>query len=128
MKGLLLAALLSLPTVLAAQVAWVGADTHKFTWNANPSQELVQGYRVYIDGQSSGETVIVQSDVGLATEVPISAFNLPQGTYEVHLTAYNPAGESDPSTSLPFVLALSAPGSPAGVSTPTGLNIEPVTP
>lgn len=124
----LLAALLALPTVLYAQAAiWVGADTHKFQWNANPPGELVQGYRVYLEGKANGQAVITQSEVGLVTEVPISSFQLPQGTYLFWVTAYNPAGESHPSVTVPFVLALSAPGDPTGVSAPTGVRIEPIT-
>ena len=123
----LISLLLLIPLTTLAQVAWIGQDTHNFAWDANPPAELVQGYRVYVEGtDTGGNAVITQADVGLATAVPVSSFGLPEGRYEAKITAYNPAGESAPSAPLPFVHAVSAPGSPGGVTTPPGFRLEKI--
>lgn len=118
-KGILLGLLL-FPLVAAAQV-WVGPDC-LMTWDANPPGELVQGYRVYVTGQNPA--VEIQYNVGDVLETTCSTVGLAtQGRYEMHLTAYNPAGESDPSDVVPFVLVVSAPGTPGGVSAPRNVRV-----
>lgn len=97
---------------LAWGEVWVGPDC-VMTWDP-PVVGPVQGYRVYV---SSGSPVNVAiTDVGANTQTTCNQANAAQGDNEVYVTAYNPVGESGPSETVPFVLVVSAPGVPGGVS------------
>ena len=117
------AALLLFACSATAQV-WTGPGWG-LRWDANPPQELVQGYRVYI--QQNDPLVISETDVGNRTEIEFTELNLMQGRYEAYVTAYNPAGESEASNVVPFVYVTAAPGEPNGVSAPTGLELIRIT-
>ena len=121
---LFLATFLGLPTWVKAET-WIAPDTHQLVWDANPSTEMVEGYRVYVE--STGPNALLANQVvGLATRIPLVVFDLPQGRYRAWVTAYNPLGESGPSNVVPFVLVRSVPGDPGGVSAPAGAKIVPL--
>ena len=102
--------------------SWVGPDC-RFVWNANPAEQLVEGYIIHIRNRG-GDLVVIDTNVGNVTETTCSTHGLAQGRYDAWLTAYNPVGESLPSDTVPFVLAKDPPGSPGGVSAPDGFEIE----
>jgi hypothetical protein len=65
-------------------------------WDANPASEGVEGYKIYLASQGSTNAPI---DAGNALIAPLP--NLVPGVqYQIYITAYNAAGESDPSDSL----------------------------
>ncbi len=108
-----------LSSAVMAQV-WSGPGWG-LRWQPNPPQELVQGYRVYI--QQNDPLIINETDIGNRTTIAFTELNLTQGRYEAYVTAYNPAGESEASNVVPFVYVTSAPGEPNGLSAPTGLEL-----
>lgn len=90
----------------AAQAdTWVGPGCSLVWDHATP--ELVQEYRVYLDGVQAFAT----PDIGATC----ADLGLAQGKYTAHVTAANPAGESGASNSVPFVFTVSAPDTPTGV-------------
>lgn len=72
----------------------------------------VQGYRIYVGATATTKT---QRAHVASTSVQCSALNLVAGQHYVHVTAYNAAGESGASNTLPFVLVTAAPGVPTGL-------------
>lgn len=107
---------------LARAETWVGPDC-LFKWDANPADQLVEGYRIHIRNRG-GDLVVIDASVGSATQTTCSAQGLTQGRFEAWVTAYNPAGESGPSAVVPFVLAQTEPNTPGGVGAPAGFAIE----
>lgn len=111
-----------LPFHASAAPVWVGPDC-RITWDANPPDEFVQGYKVHIRNRGATPSFIVDSDVGDVTQTTCGAFSIPQGRYEIWLTAYNPARESGPGNVVPFVLLTAAPED-LDVSAPTNTTVE----
>lgn len=113
---------LMLPMAALAQVpVWVGPDC-RIRWDHNPPAELVQGYSIHIR-RTDGPILVVDTVLGYVNETTCGAHSLAQGRYDVWVTAYNPAGESGPSETIPFVLATGAPGTPA-VTAPQNVHVE----
>ena len=116
--------LLLLPLTAGAET-WVSLETCQPNWNPNPPEELVQGYRVHIESRDGTPATSIVYDVGNTTQTTCSTVGLSaQGRYDLYLTAYNVVGESGPSEIVPFVLVVSAPGTPGGVTPPTGVKIK----
>ena len=90
-------------------------------WNPNPPEELVEGYRVYIDKENPAG--LETYDVGSRTQVPLVELGLTSGRYDAWVTAYNPVGESNPSTILPFVFVADEPGGGGELTAPGGLEL-----
>ncbi len=86
----------------------------RFTWNAPTTGGPVQGYMLYLEQASP--YVLQNFDAGMNLQYDCAQANLTSGSWTAWVTAYNAVGESAPSNSVPFVLVVSAPGSPGGVS------------
>jgi len=111
-RALLIIALTGCAVSQAEAVTWVGEGC-SLAWE-HPTPEVVQEYRVYIDGVQRFATPDL---VAACTDL-----NLTQGSYSVHVTASNPSGESGASNTVPFVFTVSAPDSPTGVVISPGGN------
>lgn len=81
------------------------------TANWNPSSGAT-GYRVYV---GSTATLKTQKAQVTTTSVQCSALGLTVGQHYMHVTAFNAAGESGASATLPFVV-LAIPASPTGLT------------
>ena len=102
MKTILWAILLiAIPYISKAEQWLEGADC-LLTWQAGAGGGPVEGYRLYLEAGSPA--VISSIDVGTATESTCGALGAVQGQNRVWVTAYNPAGESSPSTAVRFRL------------------------
>lgn len=79
------------------------AATVRLAWDANPPAEMVLGYKLYYQSAAAGASNVV--NVGNVTNTAVT--NIQAGvSYTYHLTAYNDAGESDPSDSLTHAVPL----------------------
>ena len=108
-----------LPFDVTAQT-WTGPGWG-LRWSPNPPQELVEGYRVYIDKQDPAE--LSTYDAGSRTAVPLVELGLTSGRYDAWVTAYNPVGESEPSNTVPFVYVADEPGGGGELTAPGGLEL-----
>lgn len=54
----------------------------RFNWNANPIDELVAGYKIYVDG------VLTATTVGVGTNWSLSGLTI-NTSYDIKITAYN---------------------------------------
>ena len=72
----------------------------------------VDGYRVFVGSTATAKTQRVQVT---ATTVPCSSLNLTAGQNYAHVVAFNVAGASPASTTVPFVLVLSPPAAPVNL-------------
>ena len=99
-------------TALAAAETWVSPNC-TIRWQAPTGGSEVEGYNVYLKQTDATSRV---TDVGDKLEVLCEDLNLSVGRWSVYVTAYNPAGESEASNIVPFVLVASAPASPNGVA------------
>jgi hypothetical protein len=108
-KWFLICYIIILPAVTgwaAAQAGtWVGPGC-SLAWD-HPTPDVVQEYRIYIDG--------VQALATPDQSAACADLGLVQGAYIAHVTAANPTGESGPSNTVPFVYTESAPDAPTGV-------------
>lgn len=82
-------------------------------WAAGAGGGPVEGYRVFV-GSSAG--LKTQRAEVTGTSVPCSALNLTEGQWYVHIAAFNVAGASGASATVPFVLVLTAPSIPVNVT------------
>lgn len=80
------------------------------TWDASTGH--VDGYRVYV---GTSPTNKAQAAETVSTSIPCSALNLTEGQNYAHVTAYNVAGESGASDTVPFVLVTTPPGVPVNL-------------
>lgn len=69
-------------------LAFVGSvDTViRFNWNANPIDELVAGYNIYVGGS------LVDSTIGVGTNYSLSGLNAGD-SYSIQVSAYNAVGD-----------------------------------
>lgn len=88
----------------------VGPDC-TLTWDPPTSGPAVDGYRVYVGSTS---TVKTQRAETVNTTISCADLNLSEGQHYAHVTAYNVAGESGESNTLPFVVT-GVPGVPANL-------------
>lgn len=105
---------LCIATILTFLTAVAQAETAVIEWNPNPVGDGVTAYNVYFD-QGAGFT-----RVGVVSAAAPLKYNLvgvsPGTTYKVYLTATNSKGDSQPSTTLTFVVPVQPP--PTTVPTP----------
>jgi chitodextrinase len=86
-----------------------------FNWDANPSDELVKGYKIYVDG-SLVDTILLQTSYTLTG---LSAST----TYSIQVSAYNSQGlESSLSTPALSVTTLATDTQPP--TAPTNLHVS----
>lgn len=98
--------LLPLATISAAPLVWVGPNC-TVGWD-HPTPDVVQGYRVYLDGSPVVDTTEQTTNC--------AAMGVTVGQHEAYVTAYNPAGGSGASNTVPFVFIDAAPAAPTGVA------------
>ena len=58
----------------------------RFNWNANPIDELVAGYKIYVDGS------LVATSVGVGTNWSLSGLTI-NTSYDIKIKAYNSQGD-----------------------------------
>lgn len=113
LRKLILLALMA-PFFATAQVTWLEGKDCRITWQKGAGGGPVEGYRVYL---SANNPVTESSiDVGTTKETTCAALGAVQGVNRVWATAYNPVGESAPSSAIRFRLftqeTLQAPAAP----------------
>jgi chitodextrinase len=105
-------ALLSEPTGLG--LVFRNRNSIVFNWNSNPSDQLVKGYKIYVDG-SLVDTILLQTAYTL-TGLDAST------TYSIQVSAYNSQGlESSLSTPALSVTTLATDTQPP--TAPTNLRL-----
>jgi len=88
-----------IPIVLALLLISTAAWTDTLKWNASPTAD---GYKVYYNEYSK--------IVGDVTECVLEEIGTVPGTeYTIHTTAYNSAGESEPSNSVTWTRPVYTP-------------------
>lgn len=84
-----------------------------FNWNANPSDQLVKGYKIYVDG-----TLI--DTILLETSYTLTGLD-PSTTYSIQISAYNSQGDESSLSSALSVTTLSVDSQPP--TAPTNLSV-----
>jgi hypothetical protein len=92
--------------ILAAILFSCQAFGATLVWDPNPASEGVEGYKVYM---ASGGITNAPINVGNVTRMPLTNIE-PESRHQIFVTAYNAAGESDPSDSLFYTAPPIPPG------------------
>jgi len=91
-------------------------NTIGFNWNANPIDELVAGYNIYVDGS------LVGTSVGVGTSWTLYDLTI-NTSYDVQVSAYNAAGTEGPLSS-PVVAMNTGVADTEPPTTPTNLRVS----
>lgn len=81
----------------------------RLAWGAPTSGGPVEGYRVYVGPTADSKTARFETST---TSADCSDLGLTEGQQYAHVTAFNAAGESGGTNTVPFFVVTQPPGAP----------------